>query len=231
GVAVVLHDPGRELFDLAVVHRVAFRHCRVSRARSLSCGCGRVDVVVWVWWAMRSAPAAGFAEHAVDDGFGHAQVRAGLEQPCQPAFADRGEHARIGLDRLADRHAVALAGLGELEDDFVGAVLAQGLGHFEHERFHADRIAEGLGVALHPRIVDGEAGDGVGEQADRHQRVVRDVGDRAPFQAGAAVVAFVFEDHRVQRQHHLGLGQPRHHHHLLAAFRVAFVRHGAAADL
>ena len=79
--------------------------------------------------------------------------------------------------------------------------------------------------------MDREPVDGVGQQRQRHQRIVGNVRHRTPFQARAAVVPLVLEDHGVQREQDLGLGQPGQHHDLLAAFRIALVGHGAATDL
>ena len=126
---------------------------------------------------------------------------------------------------------IALAGLGHFEDDLVGAALAQLARHFEHHRFGADGIAIGLGGAFHLLHIHGEPIDGLGQNRERHQRIVGNVRDRAPLQPGTPVIALMLKNHRVQREHDLGLGQPCQHHHLLAAFGVAFVRHGAAADL
>ncbi|MNJ56413.1 hypothetical protein D3C77_519560 [compost metagenome] len=60
---------------------------------------------------------------------------------------------------------------------------------------------------------------------------MRNVGNRTPLKARAAVVAFVLQDHRVEGEHDLSLGQTCEHYYLFATLRVALVRHRAAADL
>ena len=85
-------------------------------------------------------------------------------------------------------------------------------------------------VATHRVDLDAKAGQQVPRELQRNPGQHADFGEGDPFGLPAATVTLVPDNHSLDQHGGVGAGQSGHRVEMLAAFGIAFVRHGDAAD-